>query len=70
MFHISCLNIHDNQNIRCVLYLLFTSLQDDIDVFISNLTLLGREDVSGTVTNDGQHLVFAQLVHARIDQSA
>ncbi len=51
-------------------YLLLSSLQDGINVFIGNLTLLRGEHMSGTMSNDGQHLVFAKLARVWIDQPA
>lgn len=51
-------------------HLPFTSLQDCIDVVIRDLALLGGEHVCGAVADDGQHLVLAQLVGARIHESS
>lgn len=51
-------------------YLLLSSLQDGINVFIGDLTLLRGEHMSGTMSNDGQHLIFTQFAHIWIDQPA
>ena len=50
-------------------HLPFTSLQDCINVIICDLTLFGGEHMCGTMTDDGQHLILAQLVSARIHKS-
>lgn len=44
-------------------------LQDGVDVIVCDLALLGGEDVRGAVPDDREHLVFAQLVGARIHKS-
>lgn len=58
----------------CVLdaetHLPFTSLQDCNNVVISDLALLGSKHVCGSVTDDGQHLVLAQLVGTWIHKSS
>lgn len=51
-------------------HLPFTSLQDCINVVIRDLALLGGKHVRGAVADDGQHLVLAQLVSARIHKSS
>lgn len=57
-----------NQCVLHIRYLLLSSLQDSIDVFVSDFTLLGGENVSGAMPNDGQHLVLSKLVHAGVYQ--
>lgn len=50
-------------------HLPFTTLQDGVDVIICDLAFFGSEHVSGTVADDGQHLVLPQLVCTWIHKS-
>lgn len=44
----------------------FSPLQDGINVIICDLTLFRSKHMRGTVANDGQHLIFPQLVCTRV----
>lgn len=44
-------------------YLLLSSFQDGVNIFICDLALLRGENVGGAMSNDGQHLILAQFVH-------
>lgn len=60
-----CLEVLDAET-----HLPFTSLQDRNNVVICDLALLGSKHMCGTVADNGQHLILAQLVSTWIHKSS